>query len=188
MHDKVFANVRAWRDMNLNVGRIAINAAPAEFLRDDYADRLLCRLNKFEIPASSIEIEVTEHVLMASGSKYVHRALGELKKAGATIALDDFGTGASSLSHLRDFPVDVVKIDKSFIQQMLIDPEISAIVIAVINLAHSLEIASVAEGIETEAQLEMLRLAGCSLGQGFLLGTPKSDILSAIGCKDRRAA
>lgn len=172
MHAKVLADMRTWLEGGVDIGRVSINAAPAEFLRDDYAERLLSRLEDYGVPASSLEIEVTEHVLMASGSKYVRRALAELKNAGVTIALDDFGTGYSSLSHLRDFPVDVVKIDKSFVQRMLLDPEISAIVLAVINLAKSLDIASVAEGIETQDQADMLRAGGCNFAQGYLLGPP----------------
>lgn len=180
MHSKVLADIRAWRKSNIAFGRVSINAAPAEFLRDDYAERLLRRLQDYDVPPSCLEVEVTEHVLMASGSKYVRRALAELKGAGVTIALDDFGTGSSSLSHLRDFPVDVVKIDKSFVQRMLVDPEIAAIVSAVINLARSLEIDSVAEGIETEEQADILRATGCSLGQGYLLGTPEgADMVAA---------
>lgn len=115
---------------------------------------------------------MTEHVLMGNASKYVARALAELKSAGISIALDDFGTGHSSLSHLRDFPVDVVKIDKSFVKQMVVDQEISAIVTAVINLAKSLRIVCVAEGVETEEQAQLLGAAGCDLAQGYLLGMP----------------
>lgn len=173
MQEKVLSHMRAWRERSVSFGRISINAAPAEFLRDDYAERLLGRVEEYGVPASLLEVEVTEHVLMASGSKYVHRALGLLKNAGVTIALDDFGTGYSSLSHLRDFPVDAVKIDKSFVQRMILDPEISAIVCAVINLARSLRIVSVAEGIETTEQAEMLKAAGCSLAQGYFLGEPQ---------------
>jgi diguanylate cyclase (GGDEF)-like protein/PAS domain S-box-containing protein len=188
MQKRVLADARRWRAQNLGFGRISINAAPAEFLRDDYAERLLARLEDNELPPSLVEIEVTEHVLMASGSKFVHRALAMLKAAGVTIALDDFGTGYSSLSHLRDFPVDVVKIDKSFVQRMLEDAEIAAIVAAVINLAKSLRIVSVAEGIETEEQAEMLKASGCNLAQGYLLGAPQPAELVAASLQIRAAA
>ena len=136
MQEKVLSDMRSWRDQGVAFGCVSLNAAPAEFLRDDYAERLLRKVQHFGVPASLLEVEVTEHVLMASGSKYVHRALAVLKNAGATVALDDFGTGYSSLSHLRDFPVDAVKIDKSFVQRMMVDPEIAAIVSAVVNLAE----------------------------------------------------
>jgi EAL domain-containing protein (putative c-di-GMP-specific phosphodiesterase class I) len=185
MQEKVLSDMRAWRGRGVAVGRVSINAAPAEFLRDDYAERLLRKVQHFGVPASLLEVEVTEHVLMASGSKYVHRALAVLKNAGVTVALDDFGTGYSSLSHLRDFPVDAVKIDKSFVQRMIVDTEIAAIVSAVVNLAKSLRIVSVAEGIETREQAEVLRASGCSLGQGYLLGEPlpAEAIASAIATR-----
>jgi diguanylate cyclase (GGDEF)-like protein/PAS domain S-box-containing protein len=173
MQSKVFADLRTWNSKGLGFGRVSINAAPAEFLRDDYAERLFERLEKHEIDPSALEIEITEHVLMVHGTKYVSRALAELRRAGITIALDDFGTGHSSLSHLRDFPVDVLKIDKSFVQQLGVDPEISAIVAAVIDLAKSLRIQSVAEGVETEAQADLLRATGCNVAQGYLLGAPR---------------
>ena len=86
------------------------------------------------------------------------------------MSLDDFGTGCSSLAHLRDFPVDVVKLDMSFVQQMTEDPEIAAIVAAVIDLANSLSIGVVAEGVETPAQLDLLRIMGCRVAQGHLFG------------------
>lgn len=185
MQEKVLSDMRAWRGRGVAVGCVSINAAPAEFLRDDYAERLLGKVKHFGVPASLLEVEVTEHVLMASGSKYVHRALAVLKNAGVTVALDDFGTGYSSLSHLRDFPVDAVKIDKSFVQRMIVDTEIAAIVSAVVNLAKNLRIVSVAEGIETREQAEVLRAAGCSLGQGYLLGEPlpAEAIASAIATR-----
>ena len=188
MQYKVLEDVRRWLRAGIDFGRLAVNAAPAEFLRDDYAERLLERLRCYGVAPCNLEIEITEHVLMANGSRYVHRALAELKKAGVTIALDDFGTGYSSLSHLRDFPVDVVKIDKSFVQRMISDPEISAIVTAVINLAHSLNIESVAEGVETQEQADLLRAAGCSLGQGYHLGEPQPADFVASRLAARAAA
>lgn len=170
MQRKVLSDIRSWTSKNVDFGTVSINAAPAEFLRDDYAELLLDRLKEYGIAPALVELEITEHVLMASGSKYVRRALTELKAAGVTIALDDFGTGYSSLSHLRDFPVDIVKIDKSFVGRMTADCEIASIVSGVINLAKSLRIISVAEGVEHPAQADMLRLAGCDMAQGYLFG------------------
>jgi EAL domain-containing protein (putative c-di-GMP-specific phosphodiesterase class I) len=108
-------------------------------------------------------VEVTEHALMEPGTRFVVRALNHLKAAGIRIALDDFGTGYSSLSHLRDYPVDVLKIDKSFVQSMVENSEIAAIVAAVVNLSQGLCIETVAEGVETKLQAEMLRGFGCDL-------------------------
>ncbi|MES2138027.1 MAG: EAL domain-containing protein [Pseudomonadota bacterium] len=170
MHERIAENMRAWLHSGVGFGRVAINAAPAEFLRDDYAERLLAVLRSHEVPADLIEIEVTEHALLGRGPEYVARALAQLKAAGAMVALDDFGTGCSSLSHLRDFPVDLLKIDMSFVQQMNRDSEMAAIVAAVVNLARSLSIKVVAEGVETTDQLDLLRAMGCHMAQGHLFG------------------
>jgi diguanylate cyclase (GGDEF)-like protein/PAS domain S-box-containing protein len=170
MQDKIFEDISAWRRRGMELDHVALNAAPAEFLRDDYAEKLLCRLDRFRLPPSLIEVEVTEHAFLERGSQYVGRALEQLKQAGIRISLDDFGTGHSSLSHLRDFPVDVVKIDRSFVAQMINDQEIAAIVRAVIDLARSLSLTVVAEGIETAAQLDLLKVMGCEFGQGWFFG------------------
>jgi diguanylate cyclase (GGDEF)-like protein/PAS domain S-box-containing protein len=170
MQQKVARDIRKWLDDHVQFGRVSINAAPAEFLRDDYAERLLAILLASNVPADRIEIEVTEHAFLGRGPEYVARALETLKEAGATVSLDDFGTGCSSLAHLRDFPVDVVKVDKSFVQQMTEDSEIAAIVAAVIDLANSLSISVVAEGVETPAQLDLLKVMGCRIAQGHLFG------------------
>jgi diguanylate cyclase (GGDEF)-like protein/PAS domain S-box-containing protein len=170
----VLADIRQWHGQGLRFGRVAINAAPVEFLRDDYAECLLRHASDAGVPASFLEVEVTEHVFCERGAGYVARALKLLNCAGVRIALDDFGTGYSSLSHLRDFPVDVVKIDRSFIQRMADNQEISAIVSAVIGLADSLSLEVVAEGIETELQRQLLRQKGCSHGQGYLFGPAQS--------------
>ncbi len=170
MQRRVFRDLRGWLDQDLPVGFIAINAAPAEFLRDDFAERFIERMNEFSIPPSLIEVEVTEHVFLERGSDHVARALSLLNQAGVRIALDDFGTGHSSLSHLRDFPVDVVKIDRSFIERIVDDTEVKAIVSAIIDLSRSLKIDVVAEGVETELQKRLLVAEGCNLGQGFYFG------------------
>lgn len=168
MQRKVATDMRSWIDADFDFGRVAVNAAPAEFLRDDYAERLLDVLAEADVPASRVEIEITEHAFLGRANEYVARALAVLKEAGVTVALDDFGTGSSSLSHLRDFPVDVAKIDMSFVQQMTEDAEIAAIVTAVVKLAGSLSIDVVAEGVDKPDQLELLRVMGCQFAQGHL--------------------
>lgn len=170
MQDRVFADIRSWMNRGIRVGHVAINAAPVEFLRDDFAERMLTRLKARGVPPELVELEVTETVFTERGSVYVGRALQKLHDKGVRIALDDFGTGYSSLSHLRDFPVDIVKIDRSFVDGMGSDPEILAIVSAVINLAKSLTIGVVAEGVETKEQRAQLMRMGCPYGQGYLFG------------------
>lgn len=170
MQDRVFADIRSWMNRGIKVGHVAINAAPVEFLRDDFAERMLGRLRKYCVPPELVELEVTETVFTERGSDYVGRALQHLHDRGIRIALDDFGTGYSSLSHLRDFPVDIVKIDRSFVDGMGSDPEILAIVSAVVELAKSLDIGVVAEGVETKRQRVQLMRMGCPYGQGYLFG------------------
>jgi EAL domain-containing protein (putative c-di-GMP-specific phosphodiesterase class I) len=113
----------------------------------------------------------------------VGSALRELSRDGFRIALDDFGTGSSFLSHLRDYPVDVVKIDRSFIDKVTIDPEVRAIVTAVIDLAKSLDIEVVAEGVETEDQKRFLIKQGGQMGQGYLFGraVEAGEVASILG-------
>ena len=170
MQDQVAAQAAKWIDCRFEFGRISINASPAEFLRDDYAERLLNTLALHDVPASRIEVEVTEHVFMGQCGEYVVRALSSLRRSGIHVSLDDFGTGYSSLSHLRDLQVDTVKIDKSFVERITTDKAVAAIVTAVISLARSLGLSVVAEGIEKSSQVELLRALGCQYGQGFLFG------------------
>jgi diguanylate cyclase (GGDEF)-like protein/PAS domain S-box-containing protein len=192
MQRRVFSDMRGWLDRGLPIGFVAINAAPVEFLRDDFSERLLARMQEQEIPPQLIEVEVTEHVFIERGSVFVGRALKMLSRAGVRIALDDFGTGYSSLSHLRDYPVDVVKIDRSFIDKVTTDDEVRAIVCAVIDLAKSLNIEVVAEGVETEAQKQMLIQHRCELGQGYLFGraieADEVPILLQPGARRKRLA
>jgi diguanylate cyclase (GGDEF)-like protein/PAS domain S-box-containing protein len=152
--------------------RVSINAAPAEFLRDDYAERFLALVAQTSVDPQALEVEVTEQVFFERHSRFVARALNKLHDSGVSVSMDDFGTGYSSLSHLRDFPVDVLKIDMSFVQQICSDPEIRSIVAAVIELARSLKIEVVAEGLETKSQLDMLLSMGCAVGQGYFFGRP----------------
>ena len=168
--DRVFTDMRGWLQAGVTFGKIALNGAPADFLRGDFAERLLGRLEGFEIPASLVELEVTESVFLGQLAESVGRTLNTLSAAGTTIALDDFGTGYASLSHLKQFPVDVLKIDRSFVSRLTDtdDAEDAAIVGAVLNLAQNLNIMTVAEGIETRAQAAYLRRKGCDLGQGYL--------------------
>ena len=170
MQDRIVADMRAWSDAGHAFGHVAVNAAAAEFRRNDFAPRLLSRLDAAGVPAASLQLEVTETVFLGRGADHVGAALQELSKRGVQIALDDFGTGYASLSHLKNFPVDVIKIDKSFVAEMDTDKDDAAIVRALLGLARNLEIKIVAEGIETEEQAAYLSANGCDFGQGYLFG------------------
>ena len=170
MRTKVFVDILQWQKLGLPVQPISLNAAPVEFLRDDYAERLLEQLQAYGIEPRWIEIEITEHILGERGSEYVIRALKLLKAAGVRIALDDFGTGQSSLTHLRDYPVDCLKIDYDFVRRIQQDPTILAIVKAMGQLGPNLSLDTVAEGVETEEQRCILLEAGYHIAQGYLFG------------------
>jgi EAL domain-containing protein (putative c-di-GMP-specific phosphodiesterase class I) len=128
-------------------------------------------LEEHAIEPALLEIEITESALL-DGSDAVVAELTGLKNLGLTVALDDFGTGYSSLSYLTRFPIDVIKLDGSFVSGIIGDASASPIVAAVIGLAHRLEMKVVAEGVETELQAGYLRLEGCDVLQGFLYSRP----------------
>lgn len=171
MQLRVLADVRRWLDHGVDFGHVAINASAAEFRQNDFAERLLGRVEAAGVPASSIELEVTETVFLGRGAEYVDRALHLLSAAGMRIALDDFGTGYASLSHLKQFPVDIIKIDQSFVRNINVDSDDSAIIKALIGLGKSLSIGIVAEGIENHTQFNFLAEQGCDYGQGFLFSS-----------------
>ena len=168
MIDCVIRDICRWLNRGIDFGHVAINAAAAEFRRGDFAERLLERLAANRIDPRHLQVEVTETVFLGRGADYVERALKTLSAGGIRIALDDFGTGYASLSHLKQFPVDILKIDRSFVRNLRDDPDDAAIISAVIQLGRSLGIEIVAEGIETAAQEYLLHGRGCDYGQGFL--------------------
>jgi len=168
MIERVIADMRGWLDRGIDFRHVAVNASAAEFRRDNFAERVLDQLDKADVPTRCFQLEVTETVFLGRGAEYVHRALALLNMRGVKIALDDFGTGYASLRHLKQFPVDIIKIDQSFVRDMADDPGDEAIIHAVINLGRSLGIKVVAEGIESEAQASRLHELDCDFGQGFL--------------------
>ena len=170
MIDAVIADMRRWTDQGLEFGHVAVNAAAAEFRRGAFAQKLLERLKGANLPAAVVQLEVTETVFLGRGSEHVQDALKELSAEGVQIALDDFGTGYASLSHLNHFPVNVIKIDRSFIGLLETSTHDAAIVRAVVNLGRSLGIKIVAEGVETWGQADFLRRYRCHSGQGHLFG------------------
>jgi diguanylate cyclase (GGDEF)-like protein/PAS domain S-box-containing protein len=176
-----------WRGEGVDVGHVAINAAAAEFRRGDFADKLLERLEEANLAPSLLQVEVTETVFLGRGAESVERALKLLSGAGMGIALDDFGTGYASLSHLKQFPVDLIKIDRSFVRDLEEDPDDAAIIDAVVNLGRSLGIRTVAEGVENERQHGFITSLGCDFGQGFLYGkaAPADEVAAMLG---RRAS
>nr|WP_294847631.1 bifunctional diguanylate cyclase/phosphodiesterase [uncultured Sphingomonas sp.] len=170
MVERVIDDIVRWRADGLSVGHVAINASATELMRADFADRLLGQIDGHGIDASCIQIEVTEGVLLGRGAEQVERTFRQLAARGIRLALDDFGTGFASLSHLKQFPVEIIKIDRSFVRDLQIDPGDGAIVDALIGLAGAIQIEVVAEGVETRAQHDFLQALGCTYGQGYLFG------------------
>jgi diguanylate cyclase (GGDEF)-like protein/PAS domain S-box-containing protein len=168
MLDRSIADMRGWLDHDVDFRNVAFNVSAAEFRRGGFAEGLLEQLERANVPPSCLQIEVTETVFLGRGAEYVLTALKILNGEGIKIALDDFGTGYASLRHLKEFPVEIIKIDQSFVRDMVADPGDEAIVRAVINLGQSLGMKVVAEGIESIEQASRLLELGCDFGQGFL--------------------
>ncbi len=164
------AQLADWQRDGLDPPPIAINLSAAQFLRQDMAGLIKRTLDENRISPSLLELEVTESVLVEY-SESMHDMLIELQALELGITLDDFGTGYSSLSYLQSFPVDKIKIDKTFIQPMADDRSNISIIRAIIAMAHSLNITVIAEGVETERQYKTLEVLGCDEIQGFLIGS-----------------
>jgi diguanylate cyclase (GGDEF)-like protein len=166
---------------------VSLNATEADLLSDDFAPMLLARLAKAKIEPERVTLEVTETMLF-NDLERIKTVLDTLKAQGMSIALDDFGTGFSSLTHLKVFPIDKVKIDRSFVKDITHDHNARSIVAAVIAMARSLSIEVIAEGIEEEAQLQMLLHMGCTMGQGYLLSRPHNIAYHELTWRNAMAA
>lgn len=170
MIERIIVDCRRWRAAGLAIGHVALNLSGADLNDEGFPDRLLRQLAEARVPPSMIELEVTESVFLGRNADRVGRVLQRLSEAGFAIALDDFGTGYASLSHLKQFPIDIIKIDRLFVRDIETDPDDAAIVRAVLNLAYSLGIRTVAEGVENERQVDYLKAGGCHYGQGYYFG------------------
>lgn len=184
MFAQVAQDVRGWLDKGLVPGRVAINLSPAEFRHDHLIARVCEPFNRLNLPLDMLELEITETVLLGRDTEKIAAILAAFRRQGVTIALDDFGTGYASLTHLKAFPVDVIKIDRGFVSNVCEGLDDAAIVDAIIGLANRLDLDVVAEGIESEAQVAYLQDQGCAFGQGYLFGraVPASavdDLLAA---------
>jgi len=163
---------RAWQDAGLLPHlRISVNVSAVEFREEGFVQSVRTILSETGMEARYLELELTEGVLMEN-AKSTASVLEELKSMGVHLAVDDFGTGYSSLSYLRQFPIDVLKIDQSFIHQITSDFDDATIITAIINMGKSLKQLVVAEGIETEEQRAYLQTQHCAEGQGYLFSRP----------------
>lgn len=166
MIETVCKQLRAWDEAGLKGQKISINIAPRQFRDQDVVELFREHLSENNIDASSITVEITESTLIENIGE-VERVLNELHNMGMRLALDDFGTGFASLAYLKDFPVDIVKIDQSFIDGIPESEDDCTIVNAIAGLTRGLKLKLLAEGVENVRQLDMLKGLGCQLGQGF---------------------
>ncbi len=164
----VAADVRSWLDMGIPFQHVGVNVSMADFQCDDLPARFAKAFGDAEVPLSHAILEVTETILVGGSDNVVASAIRRLRSLGLRVALDDFGTGYASLTHLLTLPVDVIKIDKCFVERVRGDTAGGVIVEALVDIATKLGMRVVAEGIETEEQAECLERLGCVLGQGFL--------------------
>ena len=151
--------------------KVAVNVSPRQFANGDLVSLVQTALQQANLEAEQLELEITEGVLIDERSG-VATTLNELHELGVKIAIDDFGTGYSSLSYLKRYPISTLKIDQSFVRDITSDSGDAALIVAIIALGHSLNIPVIAEGIETEEQLEFLAVNKCNQGQGFYIGHP----------------
>jgi diguanylate cyclase (GGDEF)-like protein len=181
--DSAMKQMRAWLEQGVEFGRVALNVSAAQFRTPDLALQIEQKLKHWGVPPTRLTIEVTENVYMGWGSDLVGETVRRLHDSGVLIALDDFGTGYASLAHLKRFPVDRLKIDKSFVQ----NSGDNAIVQAVINLGANLGMEVVAEGVEGLDQLHFLTANGCDQVQGFHFGRPMPAVEVPIFLRNFKA-
>jgi diguanylate cyclase (GGDEF)-like protein/PAS domain S-box-containing protein len=180
------AQAKAWQLAGHGDLRIAVNLSARQFSQQDLAQSILAVLEETGLAPHCLEIELTESLVMED----VEDAIGilrQLKAVGVLLSIDDFGTGYSSLSYLKRFPIDVLKIDQSFVRDITLDPDDAAIVLSIISLAHNLKLLVIAEGVETREQLDYLARHGCSQMQGYYFSQPVpakafEQLLSGDGC------
>jgi len=163
--------IKTWLELGYNPGKVAVNLSERQFGSNKLLNTIKRTLSDVDIPASYIELEITESLMMNDTDLTVS-TLKEIKRMGIDIAMDDFGTGYSSLAYLKRYPIDILKIDRAFVKDVTDDENDAAIVEAIVALAKQLKLKIVAEGIETEAQYNFLKESGCEIGQGYLFSKP----------------
>ncbi|MEK4244870.1 EAL domain-containing protein [Psychrobacillus sp. FSL K6-2684] len=168
--EEVCSQLKLWQDKGYRMVRIAMNISPQQFKQDNFASKIREKINKYNLLPSSLEVEITESAMTDLQDTFT--ILKELKDIGVVISIDDFGTGYSSLSYLRKYPIDIIKIDQSFIKDMETDEKSAAIATTIIRLAHSLGMEVIAEGVEKDTQVEILKAANCQKAQGFFFSRP----------------
>jgi EAL domain-containing protein (putative c-di-GMP-specific phosphodiesterase class I) len=185
---------RAWQSESSGVPPliVGVNLSAGQFERDALPEEVATIVRETGFDPRRLQIEISEAVLMRDDPRMFDR-LDALKAIGVRLAIDDFGTGYASLSYLKRLPVDCLKIDRSLVKGVGYETEDTAVIRAVVGLAHSLGITVTAEGIETQDQLVQLRAVGCDQGQGYFFARPVSadripELLASLGADDRRGS
>jgi diguanylate cyclase (GGDEF)-like protein len=186
--DVALGQCRSWQDDGIDVG-VAVNVAGRDLADSRFEGEVAEALRRWKLAPELLELEIPESAIMSEGDR-IHQMLERLSARGVRIAVDDFGSGYASLGRLKQLPVDVLKIDESFVQNIGTDGEDDAIVRSTVELAHSLGIAVVGEGVENDDVLQRLRALGCDLGQGFCLARPAAadDVTEWLLGRKSRAA
>ena len=173
--DEACQQAKVWSQQGFADFKVSVNVSPLQFAQPDFYTTVVEALERHQLPASFLELELTESAVMQS-VRCVATTLDKLQRLGVSLAIDDFGTGYSSLAYLKDLPIDTVKIDRSFVKDlcaMRVGPQFSlALIEAIMSLAVHLDLQVVAEGIETEEQRDLLRHLGCHVGQGYFFAKP----------------
>ncbi|MNR88147.1 Cyclic di-GMP phosphodiesterase Gmr [compost metagenome] len=171
---------KAWQDMGCNDLRIAVNLSARQFTQASLLESIKATLQESGLAAQFLEIELTESSVMADIERNI-MTLRDLKSLGVQLSVDDFGTGHSSLAYLKRFPIDTLKIDRSFVRDIAINRDDASIVSSIISLAHNLKLNVIAEGVETASQMDLLRAQGCDEMQGYYFSKPlPADQIEAL--------
>jgi EAL domain-containing protein (putative c-di-GMP-specific phosphodiesterase class I) len=163
--------IMEWRSQGIDLGRVTVNLSARQLQQEDLVSRVAGILQETGVAPNMVQLEITEGAVLKNVD-YAIAMLTELRQMGVGIALDDFGTGYSSLTYLKRFPIDAVKIDRSFVRDIEHDANDATIVSTVIAMAENLGLRVIAEGVETEQQLAFLRARGCTEFQGYLFSKP----------------
>ncbi len=163
--------LRKWIDAGHPLQQISVNVSAQQFIDTNFLNLIQKALNESGLPAKHLELEITESMLIGD-ARFIDLQLQSVKRMGIKLALDDFGTGYSSLAYLKNFPIDVLKMDQSFVRGMTIDSKNARIACAIIEIGHSLKQLVVAEGVETKEQFDFLRKRGCDIIQGYYFSKP----------------
>jgi diguanylate cyclase (GGDEF)-like protein len=185
---QIAADIRHWLDLGIAFQHVGVNVTTGDFQRGDLETRIVETFERAGVPLEHVVLEVNESVYVGGNDQMVPRAVSALRQRGLLVALDDFGTGFASLTHLLSFPVDIIKIDRSFVARLGSDGASDVVVGSIIDIARKLDMKLVAEGIETPEQAAILSELGCTMGQGYLYARAASAedttrLLSLFGQK-----